>query len=144
MAGEIFQIYTVQITGGCLCENLPLSFHDLIIRPYVKQPPHEFAQKIFSPMKSFFKRKKSSHTFGGRRHYALSSYLLPFLKASFLTSVVQTMWACYAARCLYSTVPSGRKGALFFLRGQMYTSESTFINKLNTLSIIILVCLGNT
>ena len=91
MAGEIFQIYTVQITGRCICENFPPSLHDLIIRPYVKQSPHKFAQKILFPMKSSFKRKKSSHTFGGRRHYALSSYLLPFLKASSLTSVVQTM-----------------------------------------------------
>ena len=42
------------------------------------------------------------------------------------------------------TVPSGRGGALFFLRGQMYTSGSTFIKKIESLSFIILVCLGNT
>ena len=40
---------------------------------------------------------------------------------------------CYAARCIYFTVPSGRKGALVFLRGQMYTSGSTFIKKIGVL-----------
>ena len=34
----------------------------------------------------------STHTFiGGTSHYALSSYLFPFLKVSSLTYVVQTM-----------------------------------------------------
>ena len=30
-------------------------------------------------------------------------------------------------RCVHFTVPSGRRGALFFLWEQMYTSGSTFI-----------------
>ena len=34
------------------------------------------------------------------------------------------------ARFVNFTVPSGRRGALFFLRGQMYTSGSTFIKKI--------------
>ena len=33
----------------------------------------------------------------------------------------------YASRWLYFTVPSGRRGAIFFLSIQMYTSGSTFI-----------------
>ena len=37
---------------------------------------------------------------------------------------------CYAARCVHFTVPSGRRGALFFLWGKMYTSGSTFIIKI--------------
>ena len=91
MAGKIFQIYTVQITGKCIWESFSPSLYDLIIRPYVKQLPINFPQKVCSSMKSFFQRKKSSHTFGGRRKYALSSYLLPFLRASSVTSVVQTI-----------------------------------------------------
>ena len=84
MAREIFQIHTVQITGKFIYETFPPSLHDLIIRPHVKQSSHKFAQKSLFPMKSLFKRKKSSHTFW--RHCTLSSYLLPFLKASSLTS----------------------------------------------------------
>ena len=53
--------------------------------------PLKFVPKKFFFTKSLFKRKKFSHTFEGRRHYALSSYLLPFLKALSLTSAVQTM-----------------------------------------------------
>ena len=37
MAGENFQIYTIQITGKRIFETLPPSLHDLIIRPHVKQ-----------------------------------------------------------------------------------------------------------
>ena len=40
------------------------------------------------------------------------------------------LWICYAARCVHFTVPSGRRGALFFLWEQMYTSRSTFIKKI--------------
>ena len=42
---------------------------------------------------------------------------------------------CHAARCVHFIVPSGRRGALFFLTERMY--------RLNPLSVIILVCLGN-
>ena len=54
MAGEIFQILTVQIVGKCICETFLLSLQDLIIRPHVKQSPHKFAQKsLFSHEKPF-------------------------------------------------------------------------------------------
>ena len=34
------------------------------------------------------------------------------------------------ARCVHFTVPSGRTGTVFFLRGQMYKFGSTFIKKI--------------
>ena len=37
---------------------------------------------------------------------------------------------CYGARCVHFNVPSGRRGAFFFLRGHMYRSGSTFIKKI--------------
>ena len=40
------------------------------------------------------------------------------------------MSVCYAARCVHFTAPSERRGALFFLWKQMYTSGSTFIKKI--------------
>ena len=43
------------------------------------------------PRKAFLREKISPIPFWGRRHYALSSHLLLFPKASSLTSVVQTM-----------------------------------------------------
>ena len=47
------KIYTVQITGKCICKTFPSSLC-LIIRPYVKQSPHKFAQKsLFSHEKLF-------------------------------------------------------------------------------------------
>ena len=54
------------------------------------------------------------------------------------------LWICYAARCVYFTVFSGRKDVLFFLRGQIYTPGNTFIKKIEPLSVIILVSLDNT
>ena len=86
MVGENFQIYSVQITGKCICETFPPSLHDQIIRPHEKQSPHKFVKKkVCSPMKIFFKRKKSFLNFvGRRRHYTLPSYAL----ASFLASMV--------------------------------------------------------
>ena len=50
--------------------------------------------------------------------------------ATFVDFSYYPLWTCYAARCVHFTVPSGRRGALFFLRGQMYTSGSTFIKKI--------------
>ena len=54
---------------------------------------------------------------------------------------------CEFAMLLYSyihfTVPSGRRGALFFQWEQMYTSGSTFIKKIKSF-VIISVRLGNT
>ena len=40
------------------------------------------------------------------------------------------LWICYATRCVHFIVPSGRGRAFFFLSGQMYTSGSTFIKKI--------------
>ena len=54
MAEEIFQIYTVQITGKYIWETFPPFLHDLIIRPYVKQSPHKFAQKSSFPCEKLF------------------------------------------------------------------------------------------
>ena len=34
------------------------------------------------------------------------------------------------AKCVHFTVPSGKNGALFHLRGQMYAFSSTFIKKI--------------
>ena len=34
------------------------------------------------------------------------------------------------AKCVHLTVPSGRKGAIFFLKAQMYTFSSTLIKKM--------------
>ena len=40
-----------------------------------------------------------------------------------------SLWICYCPRCVRFTAPSGRVGALFFLRRQMYTFGRTFIKK---------------
>ena len=49
MARANFQIYTVQITGKCICETFPSLLHDLIIRPHVKQIPHKISKNSFFP-----------------------------------------------------------------------------------------------
>ena len=43
----------------------------------------------------------------------------------------------YTARCVHFTVPSIRRGALFFLRGHMYTNDSRFIKKISSLGNIL-------
>ena len=43
------------------------------------------------------------------------------------------LWICYAAKCAHFTVPSEKRGAFFFLSGQMYSSGSTFIKKIESL-----------
>ena len=43
----------------------------------------------------------------------------------------------YAARCVHFTVPSVRRGALFFLRGHMYKNGSRFIKKISSLGNIL-------
>ena len=43
----------------------------------------------------------------------------------------------YTARCVHFTVPSIRRGALFFLRGHMYTNGSRFIKKISSLGNIL-------
>ena len=83
MAGKIFQIYTVQINGKCVRELfLPLAWSD----PYnpCKAIPCKFAQKSLFPISKV-------PPWGGRRYYALSSYICPFLKVSSLTFVLQAM-----------------------------------------------------
>ena len=50
--------------------------------------------------------------------------------AAFVYFSFHPLWICYAARCAHFTVPSGRRGALFFLWEQMYTCGSAFIKKI--------------
>ena len=54
MAGENLQIYSVHVTGKCICETFPPSLHDLIISPHVKHPPHKFSQKSLFPYAKLF------------------------------------------------------------------------------------------
>ena len=105
MAGENFQIYTVQITGKCIYETFPPSLYDLIIRTYVKQSLHKFDEKsLFSHEKLFQEKKFLPYFFlGRRRHYALSLYLLPFLKALSLTFVNYSL----SRFCKLSNKPTG-------------------------------------
>ena len=53
MVGGNFEIYSVQITGKCICETFPPPLHDLIIRPHVKQPLLSFILISFLISKSF-------------------------------------------------------------------------------------------
>ena len=82
---ENSQIYRVHITGKCICETL-FPLYDLIISTHVKHPPPppphpiNLPKKVCCAMQSFL-RKKSPILWGvGRRYYALSTYLFPFLK----------------------------------------------------------------
>ena len=50
--------------------------------------------------------------------------------ATFVYFNLHPLLICYAARCAHFTVPSRRRGALFFLWEQMYTSANTFIKKI--------------
>ena len=47
--------------------------------------------------------------------------------ATFVCFSLHPLSICCAARCVHFTVPSGRRGALFFLWEQTYTFGSTFI-----------------
>ena len=83
--------------------------HDLIISPQVKDP-HQFTQKQFVPLCKAFLIKKPPYTLGGgRRHYALSSYLFQFLKVSSLTFVVQTVafQAKKPSQCVFKVTQYG-------------------------------------
>ena len=82
MTREHFQIYTVQITRKCICETFLFSLLDLILDSMLSTPP-------LLPIT--FLEKKPPTLLGRRRDCALFSYILPFLKASSLTSVVQIM-----------------------------------------------------
>ena len=50
--------------------------------------------------------------------------------ATFVYLSLHPLWICYAAWCVYFTVPSGTRGALLFLWEQMCTSGSTFIKNI--------------
>ena len=52
--------------------------------------------------------------------------------ATFVYFSLHPLWIYYAARCVHFTISSGRKGALFLLWEQMYTSGSTFIKEIKT------------
>ena len=49
--------------------------------------------------------------------------------ATFVYISLHTLRIFYAGRCVYFTVPSGRRGALFFLWEEMYSSGSTSVKK---------------
>ena len=107
--GKIFR-FSVQIIEKCICETFPPPLHDLIISPHVKQPIIILHKKVCSP----FLRKKYPQTFlffGGGGHYALSSYLFPFLKVSSLTFVVQTtaLQAKLPTHCLFKVIQYGHE-----------------------------------
>ena len=82
MTREDFQIYTVQITRKCIFETFLFSLLDLILDSMLSTSP-------LLPIT--FLEKKPPILLGRRRHCALFSYILPFLKVSSLTSVVQIM-----------------------------------------------------
>ena len=62
MTGEIYQIYSVQITGKCICETFPPPLRELIISPHVKDSP-EICPKKFVPLCKAFLRKTSHYAF---------------------------------------------------------------------------------
>ena len=73
MAGENFQIYSVQITGKCICETF-------LHQSPCKTTPHKFVEKFCSPMQTQFKKKVPLLISWRRsRHFSLSSYLFSFL-----------------------------------------------------------------
>ena len=49
---------------------------------------------------------------------------------TFVYFSLHPLCVCYAARCAHFTVPSGTRGAVFFLWELMYTSGSTFIKRI--------------
>ena len=92
MAGEIFQIYSVQVIGKCICEFFLPSFDDLIINPHVKQPlPQVYAKKFVPHPGKVFLRKRSLHTFEGEEILCFIFISFPISKVSSLTFVIQTM-----------------------------------------------------
>ena len=62
-----------------------------------------------------------SITFHSNPYFGYSTTFVYFSEHPLRTS--------YVARPVHFIVPSGRRGARFFLREQMYTSGSTFIKK---------------
>ena len=78
---ENSQIYSVHITGKCICET-PLPLYDLIISTHVKHPAHKFAQKNLCHAKLF--KKKVPHILRGGED------ILCFIFISFLIS--KSLW----------------------------------------------------
>ena len=56
----------------------------------------------------------------------------------FLFTDWRPLWICYGARCVHFTVPSGRKGAVFFLGAAHSAAHSS--KRFKPLSTIILLC----
>ena len=111
MAGENFQIDSVQITGKCICETFHFSspLH-LIINLHVKHPPINLPKKVRSAMQSFSRKTLTPFPYfwriGSGRHYSFSSYIFPFLKVSSLTFMVQTMTfqAKLPTHCVFNVI----------------------------------------
>ena len=68
-----------------------------------------------------------------------STKILFFLApAPFLFILIGILSVCYGGKSEHFTVPSERRGAIFFLRTQMYIFSSTFIKRFKPLSATIL------
>ena len=67
MVGEIYHIYNIQITEKYICENSPLSWHDLIIiLPFRTLPiTHKFAKNVCPSWKAFFGKMWPPYFSGG-------------------------------------------------------------------------------
>ena len=72
MVGEIYHIYNIQITEKYLCENSPLSWHDLIIiLPFRTLPLPINLPKMFVLHEKLFLEKCDHHTLVAGRHREL-------------------------------------------------------------------------
>ena len=72
MVGEIYHIYNIQITEKYICENSPLSWHDLIIiLPFRTLPFHINLPKMFILHEKLFLEKCDHHTLVGGRNREL-------------------------------------------------------------------------
>lgn len=73
MVGEIYHIYNIQITEKYICENSPLSWHDLIIiLPFRTLPFPINLPKMFILHEKLFLEKCDHHTLvGGGRNREL-------------------------------------------------------------------------
>ena len=54
MIGENFQIYSVLITGNCVCEAMPHGMIWSLVHRYRTPPPHKFPQKSLFPYEKLF------------------------------------------------------------------------------------------
>ena len=64
------------------------------------------------------------------RTFISSHLILAIVPLSFISAWILCEFAMLVDVSIHFTVPSGRRGALFFLWEQMYTSGSTFIKKI--------------